>query len=195
MRTSCSVPRPLRSRGTMKSTTSPTELSPRNRVTRMFESGRYICFVRVAPAQRTLNRPTRSPSSSAAKTEGESKRGRHSQSMSPSVETRAAVCRSPMTPWSSIAACPVCRVPATARPLQLAPGDQAQGDGPLDELGPLLVLRQVLDVELLEQRPQVGLDRVDAQVELTGDLLVGRRRGEAGGVPVGAAQGGEHLAL
>src|SRR5918997_1701757 len=42
------------------------------------------------------------------KTLGESKAGRHSQSMVPSVPTRAAVCRSPMIPWSSIGRYPTC---------------------------------------------------------------------------------------
>src|SRR5919112_1052851 len=42
------------------------------------------------------------------KTLGESKAGRHSQSMVPSVPTRAAVCKSPMIPWSSIGRYPTC---------------------------------------------------------------------------------------
>src|SRR5215210_3307387 len=45
------------------------------------------------------------------KTLGESKAGRHSQSMVPSVPTRAAVCKSPMIPCSSIGRYP------TSRPL------------------------------------------------------------------------------
>ena len=57
-----------------------------------------------------------------------------------------------------------------ALPTKLALGDQAALQRPLDERHALLVLRQVLDPELLEQGAQVGLDRVDAEVELVGDL-------------------------
>ena len=47
-------------------------------------------------------RPPPLASSSDAKTLGESKRGAQNQSMVPSVATSAAVCRSPISPWSAI---------------------------------------------------------------------------------------------
>ena len=50
----------------------------------------------------------------------------------------------------------------------------------------------VLDAELLEQRPQVGLDRVDAQVQLLGDLAVGRRARERRAVLERAAERDQH---
>src|SRR3954468_2965206 len=59
--------------------------------------------------------------------------------------------------------------------LELPAADEAEPEDPLDELDPLLVLREVLDVELLEQRAQMGLHGVDAEEQLVGDLLVGRR--------------------
>src|SRR6201996_8603463 len=46
--------------------------------------------------------PPFSLSSSEPKTDGESNRGMHSQSISPSVDTSAAVCRSPISPWSAM---------------------------------------------------------------------------------------------
>ena len=39
-------------------------------------------------------------------------------------------------------------------------------------------MRQVFDPELAVERPQVALHRVDAEEDLVGDLLVGRRGGE-----------------
>src|SRR5882757_2177985 len=45
----------------------------------------------------------------------------------------------------------------------------------LDQSRALLILRQVVDAELVEKAPQVGLDRVEAHEQLVGDLLVGRR--------------------
>jgi len=46
----------------------------------------------------------------------------------------------------------------------------------LHEASPLLVVREGLDLELAVEHPQVSLDGIDAQVDLVGDLLVGRRR-------------------
>ena len=66
--------------------------------------GRYSCRVTypsVAGAMR--KKPPRSRSSSEANTLGESNRGQQYQSTVPSVATSAAVCRSPMSPWSSMA--------------------------------------------------------------------------------------------
>ena len=78
--------------------------------------------------------------------------------------------------------------------LQVAGGDHAG----LQRLGhqprALLVLRQVLDAEALEQRAQVRLDRIDAEVQLAGDVLVGRRHRELV-VLVGPREGDEDLAL
>src|SRR5215204_4960831 len=61
------------------------------------------------------------------KTLGESKSGKHSQSMVPSVPTRAAVYRSPMIPWSSIGRYPI-RLPHQCRQycLHCAPTDRAR---------------------------------------------------------------------
>jgi len=42
------------------------------------------------------------------------------------------------------------------------------------EIRALLVLRQMLDAEVAEQRAQVGFDRVDGKLQLVGDPLVGR---------------------
>src|SRR5437879_2848830 len=50
-----------------------------------------------------LQWPPRSGSRSDAKMLGESNRGQQNQSTTPPVVTRAAVCRSPMRPWSAIA--------------------------------------------------------------------------------------------
>ena len=57
--------------------------------------------------------------------------------------------------------------------LQIALGDHPALQRALDQRHALLVLRQVADAELLEQRPQVGLDGVDPEVELLADLAVG----------------------
>src|SRR3954447_12295757 len=85
--------------------------------------------------------------------------------------------------------------PPGVAPLQVPPADQAEPQHPLDELDPLLVLRQVLDAELLEQRAQVRLHRVDAEEELVGDLLVGRRGRVRVVVLVRPAQRGDDLPL
>ena len=58
----------------------------------------------------------------------------------------------------------------------------------------LSVLGEVLDPEAREERAQVGLDGVDREVDLVGDLLVGGGRRELG-VLVGPAERDEHLAL
>ena len=73
--------------------------SDRYRVTRMAVSGMYICFVVVAGVTgASAKRPPFRSSSRDANTLGESKRGQQNQSMVPSVATRAAVWRSPMSP-------------------------------------------------------------------------------------------------
>src|SRR6476659_2818849 len=59
--------------------------------------------------------------------------------------------------------------------LEIPARDDAEREGPLDELRALLVLREVLDVELLEEAAQVGLDGIDAEEDLSGDLQVGGR--------------------
>jgi hypothetical protein len=83
-------------RGTVKSTTSPTEPVPRNLVTSTLVPGLYSCLVRTASA-RTAKQPPRPESRTDANTAGESNRGRQHQSIVPSVATSATVCRSPMT--------------------------------------------------------------------------------------------------
>src|SRR5918999_5807734 len=62
------------------------------------------------------------------------------------------------------------------------------------EPGALLVLREVLEPEALEQRAQVRLDGVDAERDLLGDLLVRQRGGERG-VADRAAERDEDLLL
>lgn len=87
--------------GGMKSITSPTPDGMMNRVIRM----RYSCLVRHVPASGAIREyPPLPVSRMEAKTLGESKRGQQYQSIVPSVSTRVAVCRSPMSPWSSMAA-------------------------------------------------------------------------------------------
>jgi hypothetical protein len=83
-------------RGTVKSTTSPTESVPRNLVTSTLVSGLYSCLVRTA-SDRTAKQPPLSASRRDANTAGESNCGRQHQSIVPSVTTNATVCRSPMT--------------------------------------------------------------------------------------------------
>jgi hypothetical protein len=70
-------------------------------------SGWYICLFRTASLLVSVNRPARWVSSSAPNIDGESKRGKQHQSMSPLTPTRATVWRSPITPWSSIGRYPV----------------------------------------------------------------------------------------
>src|SRR3954464_14393007 len=48
-------------------------------------------------------------------------------------------------------------------------------EGELGQAQALLVLSQILDPEAAEEGPQVGLHRRHAEVELSGDVLVGRR--------------------
>ena len=55
-------------RGTMKSTTSPTEPVPRNLVISTLESGMYSCLARAAAAHRTEKLPPRPASSKDANT-------------------------------------------------------------------------------------------------------------------------------
>ena len=91
--TSAAIPR-----GGMRSTTLTVPSGASHSVSSTSESPRYR---RVAdatpPAGATCQRPASGVSSSAAKQAGESKRGRHSQSIDPWRPTRAAVWRSPMT--------------------------------------------------------------------------------------------------
>ena len=65
---------------------------------RGFPAGSDETLARVAPAGASSQRPCRSSPSSAEKHEGESKRGRQSQSIDPLRPTRAAACRSPTMP-------------------------------------------------------------------------------------------------
>src|SRR5919107_1750572 len=62
------------------------------------------------------------------------------------------------------------------------------------EPGPLLVLREVVELEALEEHAQMRLDRVDAQVHLVRDRLVGRGRGIRG-ILEWTAQRDQNLAL
>ena len=71
---------------------------------------------------------------------------------------------------------------------QVALADEPGPERALHELGALGVLRQALETELREQHPQMGLDAVERQVQLVGDLLVGRGPGERWAVLVGAAE-------
>ena len=57
---------------------------------------------RIGSTGSSFHRPWRGSPSSAAKQAPESNRGRQSQSIEPSRPTRAAVCRSPIRPYSSI---------------------------------------------------------------------------------------------
>jgi len=87
----------------MKSITSPTPPGVRNRVIRMAVSGKYSCRTTHSSLSAAIrNRPPRSASSSEANTLGASKRGQQNQLAVPSVERRAAVCRSPIRPCSAI---------------------------------------------------------------------------------------------
>src|SRR4051812_20061163 len=96
---------PFPGAGGMKSTTSPIPSSARKRVMRIAVSGRYSCLVvYVVPLGRTVQCPPRSGSSSAPNTDGESNLGEQNQSIDPSVETRAAVRRSPISPCSAMSA-------------------------------------------------------------------------------------------
>src|SRR4051794_1901730 len=88
----------------MKSTTWPTPDSVKNRVTSTAVSGKYTCvLVYSMPVGCTRKWPPFVSSSRAPKTLGESNRGKQNQSIDPSVVTRAAVCRSPIIPWSAMA--------------------------------------------------------------------------------------------
>ena len=83
----------------MKSQTSPTPPGVMNRVISTALPGKYSCLETYpGSAGASRNLPPRSGSSSEANTLGESKRGLQNQSISPSVVTSAAVCRSPISP-------------------------------------------------------------------------------------------------
>ena len=74
-----------------------------NLVIRTAVSGKYSCFVTASGSSAAIRKcPPRSGSSSDANTLGESNRGTQNQSIVPSVETSAAVCRSPIRPCSEI---------------------------------------------------------------------------------------------
>ena len=93
------------------------------------------------------------------------------------------------------------RPPAGPRPPSPPPGrsavdaDESPLDRPLGELRALLVLGQPGDAEQLVHRAQVGLDGVEAEVELVADLLVGRGRGQSAASRRRAAERGQDLAL
>ena len=121
---------------------------------------------------RQLDSPRRSPASTRRRN------ARRPASRSPCARTPTASTRQTATTSGSrarsdgkVSAADAAR----ADGLEVARRD----DAGLQRLGhqprALLVLRQVLDPEALEQRAQVRLDRVDAEVQLVGDLLVGRR--------------------
>ena len=78
---------------------------------------------------------------------------------------------------------------------KLSPADHTALQSTLNQCRPLLILRQVLDSELLEEGPHVGLDRIDAEVQLAGDHLIGGRSGERGFVLEGATEGEQDAAL
>ena len=61
-----------------------------------------------------------------------------------------------------------------ADPKEIPPANQALLEGAHRQRGALLVLRQRVDAEGLEEAAQVRLDRVDAEEDLRGDLP-GRR--------------------
>jgi hypothetical protein len=65
----------------------------------------------------------------------------------------------------------------------------------LGEARSLLVLRQVLETELVEQDSQMRLHGVEAEAQIVGHLPVGWRRGVVPVVPVGPAQRDEHRTL
>src|SRR3954471_17855131 len=101
----------------MKSSTCPTPSLVKNRVTSTAVSGKYICFeVYSTPAGRMRKRPPLSSSSKAPNTLGESNRGQQNQSTEPSVVIRAAVCRSPINPWSAMAVSSMAGLPPHRRP-------------------------------------------------------------------------------
>ncbi len=62
----------------------------------------YICLREPGLLAASPNDPPLSASSTAANTAGESKFGKQSQSMEPSVATSATECRSPMTPYEEM---------------------------------------------------------------------------------------------
>ena len=73
------------------------------RVIRIAVSGKYSCVVAKVEARgRIRNRPPFWWSSRAPKMLGESNLGAQNQSTEPSEATSAAVCRSPIRPWSAI---------------------------------------------------------------------------------------------
>src|SRR5215211_641341 len=94
----------------MKSRISAIPPEEKNRVRSTFESGKYSCWLWVYSTGRRAKCPPLSSSRMEQKTLGESKAGRHSQSIVPSVPTSAAVYRFPMIPWSSMG-----RYPTPAR--------------------------------------------------------------------------------
>ena len=82
----------------MKSISIISDLAVLNRVSRMSVPGRYRRVIFAFSTGSISQRPCSGVPSSAAKQAGESKRGRQSQSMEPSVPTSAAVRMLPITP-------------------------------------------------------------------------------------------------
>ena len=89
------------SRTGMQSVMRTVPVGVSNSVSSTSESARYQRRVaRIdsgGPTGAIFQKPWDSSPSSRAKHDAESKCGRHSQSTEPSIPTRAAVCRSPMT--------------------------------------------------------------------------------------------------
>jgi hypothetical protein len=82
----------------MQSTTRTAPVGVSNVVSRTRLSGRYRRVVRTTgPSGAIFHRPWSGVPSRAAKQAGESNRGRQSQSIDPSVPTRATVWQSPMS--------------------------------------------------------------------------------------------------
>jgi hypothetical protein len=93
--------RPL---GGMKSMTRTDPASDSNTVSRISVSLRYRRVTFIGRAGATIHRPCSGPPKSAAKQAPESNRGKQHQSIEPSRLTNAAVCRSPISAYSSIRA-------------------------------------------------------------------------------------------
>ena len=107
MATSPRTPRTMRTTSTfsssslsgMKSMSATAPRSVSNVVSMTAVSGKYRRVLRTtAPSGASNQRPCSGPPSSAAKHAGESNRGRHSQSMEPSLPTRAADSMLPIRP-------------------------------------------------------------------------------------------------
>ena len=82
----------------MKSETCTAPAALSYVVSRMVVSGTYRCETDCAPSTSMEHRPPLASSSKAANTLGESKRGKHAQSIDPSRLTSAHEFISPMSP-------------------------------------------------------------------------------------------------